>query len=216
VFICVHLWPIASLRPELTVAQTIVTMDPPAAHEIPEADLLRWAQSGSPDALEQLIMRHERKIFALALRITGSVADAQDAAQETFIRLHLRIREIDAQRGAGPWLCTVVVNACRDIGRRRQRSRLIPMPPAASEVPDALPDPERRFSARESEQCLRAGLATLPEKERAALLLREMEGLTTAEVARTLGSSEVTVRSQICNARLKLRRFFRRHEEATR
>ena len=187
-------------------------MDPHTAHEIPEADLLRRAQSGNREALEQLIMRHEHRIFALALRMTGNVADAQDAVQETLIRLHLSVRKIDAGRGAGPWLSAVAVNACHDIGRRRQRSRLIPMPSSAVEVPDSMPDPERRLTGRESEECLRSGLATLPEKERAALLLREMQGLTTAEVARTLGSSEVTVRSQISSARLKLRRFFDRRE----
>lgn len=89
---------------------------------------------------------------------------------------------------------------------------MIPMPSSAVEVPDSMPDPERRLTGRESEECLRSGLATLPEKERAALLLREMQGLTTAEVACTLGSSEVTVRSQISSARLKLRRFFDRRE----
>ena len=191
-------------------------MHPNQAHEIPETDLLRQAQSGDREALEQLIMRHERRIFALAVRMTGNVADAQDAVQETFIRLHLGVRKIDAVRGAGPWLCAVAVNACHDIGRRRQRSRLIPFPADAVEISDSLPDPERRLSGRESEECLRAGLATLPEKEKAALLLREMQGLTTAEVARALGSSEVTVRSQISNARLKLRRFFHRREEKIR
>jgi RNA polymerase sigma-70 factor (ECF subfamily) len=195
---------------------TIVAMHPNQAHEIPETDLLRQAQSGDREALEQLIMRHERRIFALALRMTGNVADAQDAVQETFIRLHLGVRKIDAVRGAGPWLCAVAVNACHDIGRRRQRSRLIPFPADAVEISDSLPDPERRLFGRESEECLRAGLATLPEKEKAALLLREMQGLTTAEVARALGSSEVTVRSQISNARLKLRRFFDRREEKIR
>jgi len=194
---------------------TITTMPPHTAPKIPEADLLRRAQSDNQEALEQLIMLHEHRIFALALRMTGNVADAQDAVQETLIRLHLGIRKIDAVRGVGPWLCAVAVNACRDIGRRRQRSRLIPMPAGAIEIPDSMPDPERRFSGRESEQCLRSGLATLPEKERAALILREMHGLTTAEVARTLGSSEVTVRSQISGARLKLRRFFRRREEVS-
>ena len=187
-------------------------MDPHTAHEIPEADLLRGAQSGDREALEQLIMRHEHRIFALALRMTGNVADAQDAVQETFIRMHVGVRKIDPERGAGPWLSTVAVNACHDIGRRRRRSRVIPMPASAVEVPDSMPDPERRLTGRESEECLRSGLATLPERERAALLLREMQGLTTAEVARTLGSSEVTVRSQISSARLKLRRFFHRRE----
>lgn len=191
-------------------------MDPPAAPETPEADLLRLAQNGRPDALEQLILRHQRRIFTLALRMTGSVADAQDAVQETLVRLHLRVREIDAVRGVGPCLATVVVNACRDIGRRHRRSRWIPLPPAVAELPAALPDPERCAAGREREQCLRAGLAALPEKERAALLLREMAGMTTAEVARVLGSSEVTVRSQISSARLKLRRFFARREERIR
>ncbi len=160
-------------------------------------------------------MHYERRIFALAFRITGSVEDAQDATQETFTRLHLRVREIDSRRGAGAWLCAVAVNACRDIGRRHRRSRLIPMPPAY-DTPDSLPDPERHAAARESQECLRAALATLAEKERAALLLREMEGLTTAQVARALGSSEVTVRSQISYARTKLRRFFARREEGAR
>jgi RNA polymerase sigma-70 factor, ECF subfamily len=192
---------------------TIAAMDPPTAPEISEAALLRSAQRGDRDALEQLIMRYERRIFALALRMTGSAADAQDAAQETFIRLHLRAREIEAGRGVGPWLFAVAVNACRDIGRRRRRSRLIPLPPAAANLPDGLADPERRLSGRESEAFLHAGLATLSEKERAALLLREMEGMSTSEVARALGSSEVTVRSQIWSARLKLRRFFSRCEE---
>ena len=194
------------------MAQILATMDPQTAPETPEADLLRLAQKGNRDALERLIMRYERRIFALALRLTDNVADAQDAAQETFVRLHLRIREIQPERGVGPWLCAVAVNACRDLGRRRRRSRLVPITPAV-ELADSFPDPERRLSARESEACLRAGLAALPEKERAALLLREMEGLSTAEVARALGSSEVTVRSQISNARGKLRRFFQRREE---
>jgi len=192
-------------------------MHPHTAHEISEADLLRRAQSGNREALEQLIMLHEHRIFALALRMTGNVADAQDAVQETLIRLHLGVRKLDALRGVGPWLGAVAVNACHDIGRRRQRSRLIPIPAAAVEMPDSMPDPmpdpERCLSGRESEECLRAGLATLPEKERTALLLREVQGLTTAEVARALGSSEVTVRSQISSARLKLRRFFHRREE---
>jgi len=187
-------------------------MDSQTSPETPEADLLRLAQKGGRDALEQLIMRYERRILALALRLTGSLPDAQDAAQETFVRLHLRIREIAVERGVGAWLCAVAVNACRDVGRRRRRSRLVPMPPAV-EVADRFPDPERRVSARQSEACLRAALASLPEKERAALLLREMEGLSTAEVARALGSSEVTVRSQISNARKKLRGFFERRGE---
>ena len=73
----------------------------------PEADLVRPPKAGSRDALEQLIMRHERRIFALAYRLTGSMVDAQDATQETFVRLHLRhprdrVRYAAPDHGSGP------------------------------------------------------------------------------------------------------------------
>jgi hypothetical protein len=70
----------------LGLTVTIATMLPHTAHEITEADLLRRAQSGNREALDQLIMLHEHRIFALALRMTGNLADAQDAVQETLIR----------------------------------------------------------------------------------------------------------------------------------
>jgi RNA polymerase sigma-70 factor (ECF subfamily) len=153
---------------------------------------------------------HERRVFSLALRLTGGVEDAKDATQEAFIRLHRKIAQIDSGRGVGPWLYSVTVNACRDIGRERRRSRLIPMENVASLAP-ADPDgsPEVLYADQEREEHLRTVLRRLPEKERAALLLREMEGLTTEEVARILGSSMSTVRSQICTARLKLRKLLR-------
>jgi RNA polymerase sigma-70 factor (ECF subfamily) len=99
----------------------------------------------------------------------------------------------------GPWLYSVTVNACRDIGRERQRSRLVPMENWASLAPaDPEGNPEGLCADQEREEHLRTVLRRLPEKERAALLLREMEGLTTEEVARVLGSSASTVCSQIC------------------
>ena len=129
--------------------------------------------------------------------------DAQDATQEVFIRLHRKIRQIDSSRGVSPWLYAVTVNACHDIARTRQRSRLVAMPEGTVEAPSAGSDPEGLYADRQREEQLRAILHRLPEKERAALLLREMEGLTTEEVARILGSTVGTVRSQVCTARLE-------------
>jgi RNA polymerase sigma-70 factor (ECF subfamily) len=185
-------------------------MDDPPEQTAGEARLLALAKTGDLDAFEQLVALHERRIFALALRLTGSVEDAKDATQETFIRLHRKIAQIDSSRGAGPWLYSVTVNACRDIGRGRQRSRLIAVEDLASLAPtDPVANPEGLYADRQREERLRSVLHRLPEKERAALLLREMEGLSTGEVARILGSSEATVRSQICTARLKLRKLLR-------
>jgi RNA polymerase sigma-70 factor (ECF subfamily) len=185
-------------------------MDDPPEGMLPEARLLALSRTGDLEAFEQIVALHERRVFSLALRLTGSVEDAKDATQEAFIRLHRKIAQIDSGRGAGPWLYSVTVNACRDIGRGRQRSRLVPMENWASLEPaDPEANPEGLYAGRQREEQLRAMLRRLPEKERAALLLREMEGLSTGEVARILGSSEGTVRSQICTARLKLRKLLR-------
>ena len=70
---------------------------------------------------------YERRIFALALQLAGDMEDAKDATQETFLRLHRNLGQIDSGRSLGPWLWSVAVNACRDIGRRRRRSRLVPV-----------------------------------------------------------------------------------------
>ena len=182
--------------------------DEPPESTAPEARLLALAKTGDLDAFEQIVALHERRVFALALRLTGSIEDAKDATQEAFIRLHRKIDQIDSGRSVGPWLYTVTVNACRDIGRERQRCRLVAMDNWARLAPAADEDsPEGLYADRQREAQFRAVLRRLPEKERAALLLREMEGLSTEEVARILGSSESTVRSQICTARLKLRKL---------
>ncbi len=187
-------------------------MDERAERESPEAQLLSRAKSGDLDAFEQLVALYERRVFGLALRLTGSVEDAKDAVQETFMRMHRKMAQIDSGRSVGPWLYAVTANICHDVGRSRQRSRLVPMDEWAANRPDPAANPEGVMHGRERERRLRAGLRQLPEKERAALLLREMEGMSTEEVARALGSSAGTVRSQICTARLKLRKFFARRE----
>jgi RNA polymerase sigma-70 factor (ECF subfamily) len=192
------------------VAIAAASMDDTPEQLAPEARLLSLAKAGDLDAFEQIVVLHERRVFALALRLTGSVEDAKDATQETFIRLHRKMDQIDSRRSIGPWLYTVAVNACRDIGRERQRSRLVPMDDWVFAAPAAADDPEGLCADHQREEQLRSVLRRLPEKERAALLLREMEGLSTEEVARILGSSETTVRSQICSARIKLRKLLGR------
>jgi len=177
----------------------------------PEAVLRAAAVRGDLQAFEELVKRYERAVFALALRMTGNVEDARDAVQGVFLRMHRKLHTVDPGRSLSPWLYTVTLNVCRGIGRSRARSRLVPMEEFVQlAAVDPAPGPERQLSAREAERQLRAGLKELPERERAALLLREVEEWSTAEVAKMLGSSETTVRSQISSARVKLRKFFAR------
>lgn len=156
------------------------------------------------EAFERIMSQCERRVFRVALRLLGQPQDAQDAAQEVFLRLYQHLDRLDLERGYEAWLYRVTVNVCHDMMRRRRRSVALdelPEPPA----PDA--DTYADTAQAEHRELFRRGLSRLGEKERAALVLRDVEGLSTREVAGILGSTENTVRSQICAARLKLRDF---------
>jgi RNA polymerase sigma-70 factor (ECF subfamily) len=171
------------------------------AMTVESALVVRRAKAGDAAAFEQILAQFERRVFMTALRMLGSVEDAQDAAQEVFLRLHRHLRRFDDTRALAPWLYRVTVNVCRDAGARRKKEQGLPLDSVELRAPA---EPE---SLEEERRMVRLALRRLPEKERAALVLRDIEGLPTAEVARALGSSEATVRSQVSSARLKIKRF---------
>jgi RNA polymerase sigma-70 factor (ECF subfamily) len=155
-------------------------------------------------AFERIMSQCERRVLRVALRLLHNPQDAQDAAQEVFLRLYKHLADLDQARGYEPWLYRVTVNVCRDIARGRRRLvGLADVEEQAARQPDAYHDAERAQRL----EIVRRGLSRLGGKERAALVLRDVEGLSTREVAGILGSSENTVRSQISTARLKLRDF---------
>jgi RNA polymerase sigma-70 factor (ECF subfamily) len=160
--------------------------------------------SGEMAAFERIMSQCERRVFRVALRLLNNPQDAQDAAQEVFLRLYKHLGSLDETRGCEPWLYRVTVNVCHDIARGRRHSLgLAEVPELPAPQPDAYHDAERA----QQREIVRRGLSCLGGKERAALVLRDVEGLSTREVAGILGSSENTVRSQISTARLKLRDF---------
>src|ERR1017187_8549870 len=120
------------------------------------------------------------------------------------LRLYKHLGDLDETRGYETWLERGTGNVCRDIARGRRRSiGLAEVPDPVAPQPDAYHDAERA----QQREIVRRGLGRLGEKERAALVLRDVEGLSTREVAGILGSSENTVRSQISTGLLKLRDF---------
>jgi RNA polymerase sigma-70 factor, ECF subfamily len=165
-----------------------------------------WRRENTCDvaAFERIMSQCERSVLRVALRLLNNPQDAQDAAQEVFLRLYKHFADLDETRGYEAWLYRVTVNVCHDMARGRRRSV------GLAEVADPVaPQPDAYHDAARAQQreIIRRGLSRLGEKERAALVLRDVEGLSTREVAGILGSSENTVRSQICSARLKLRDF---------
>ena len=173
-----------------------------ATEELTLAILTRKAdrQTG---AFEQLLAAHERMVVGTAFRILGRMEDAQDAAQDVFLRLHRNMDRIESEPKA--WLYRVTVNVCNDFFRRRMATTELDIAHA-----DPSPGPDHALSMDERKRLLMEGLQTLPERERTAVVLREIEGLSTREVAEILGVEEVTVRSQISAARVKLAKYVQR------
>ena len=174
---------------------------PESESEAAFALILQKAVTGDLSAFEQIVARYERRVLTLSLRLLGNAADAQDAAQEVFLRAFRFLHRFDARRPLEPWLVRMTVNVCRDLGRKRQPSAVLD-----AEVMRSSSDPHEEMSHEERRGILYNALGELPGKERAAVVLRDLEGLSTAEVAAILGSSESTVRSQISTARLKIRK----------
>src|SRR5215471_11272328 len=169
--------------------------------------LLERAIAGDASAFEQIIVRHERRVFTLAWRLLGSFEDAQDAAQEVFLRAFRYLHRFDKARPFEPWLVRMTVNVCHDLARKRMHS---PSTIADADVLASVSNPHADLASEEERESLHRALQELPEKERAAIVLRDIEGFSTAEVAEILSSSEGTVRSQISTARLKIRKAIKR------
>ncbi len=174
----------------------------------PRGGIIEAAKGGDLAAFELLIRQHERMVLATALRLLGNLDDAKDASQEVFLRLHRNLGKIESAAGFPGWLYRVTVNICHDMRRRRPVS--VPMDDVAEPVSGEA-DPQQATTDRERRHALDLSLRRLSEKERAALVLRDLEGLSTDEVARILGSSEATVRSQISKARVKMKDFMERY-----
>ena len=180
------------------------------AMESPEAgrELVAAARAGDVAAFERMMREHERLVLATALRLTGDLEDAKDVSQDVFLKLYRNLARLQNTEAVPAWLYRVTVNACHDL--RKKRPERAPAD-CAEELRDPGADPQTGVSEAERRRALELSLRYLSEKERAALVLRELEGLTTGEVARALGSSESTVRSQISIARSKIHQFLERY-----
>ena len=145
-----------------------------------------------------------RRVFRQIYRIVGNVHDAQDLTQEAFIKALQRQDQLKDELKAAHWLSRIATNTAIDFLRRHARvsfCEIADAPESHSETPEAA------VLRSEQRTWLAAGLERLTPRERAALVLRDMEDLPAEEVARRLDCSKATVRSHIANARIKLKKF---------
>jgi RNA polymerase sigma-70 factor (ECF subfamily) len=157
---------------------------------------------GDHEAFETLVRRYQRMIYALAYRMTGSAADAEDAVQETFIHAHRQLAGFRADARFSSWLYRIAVNHCLNLRQRAGRRERVHEAWQAQREQTPAED-------RELAQKVQDALMKLNPKQRAAIVLTTYDGLSHAEAARALGCSETTVSWRIFAARGKLKRLLK-------
>lgn len=177
-----------------------------------EANLIRRSQQGELDAFNRIVGCYQDQVYNLCLRMLGSSQSAEDAAQEAFISAYRNVKRV---RGGTfrAWLLRIASNACIDELRRRQRrpQQSIDAPTGGDEaspamqIADTTEGPEQAALRGELRRALQTELLTLPDDQRLALVLCDVEGLSYDEIAATMECSVGTVKSRISRARLKLR-----------
>ena len=193
------------------------------------SDLLARAQAGDEAAFRQLVGRHQRELRVHCYRILGSIEDAEDQVQETFLAAWHGITGFEARASVRAWLFKIATNRCLDALRAARRRPAVPAAPppglpeptssseviwlqpypdiALEELPEPAPGPEARYEAREAiSLAFVSALQLLPPRQRAVLVLRDVLGFRSKEAAAMLDSSEDSVSSALRHARANLHR----------
>ena len=161
-------------------------------------ELILRARDGEERAYEEILLMFEGRALAIAHQMGASRADAEDIAQEAFLKLFRHVGSYKGGRRFTAWFYRIVVNAARDQFRKKG--------PATEEIPDGAGEPEAEQEVGpEGYRRIRAALLLLTEREREVVVLRDLHGLGTWEVARALGLNPITVRRHAQRARKRIR-----------
>jgi RNA polymerase sigma-70 factor, ECF subfamily len=159
--------------------------------------LVDAARRGDLDAFEVLVRRYQEPVYRVALRMLGSESDAQDAGQDAFIRAWRSLAGFRGDSGFATWLYRIVTNRCLNMLAARR-----PVEPLTEAHTDPRADPAEIADRRDRFRAVADSILALPPEQRAALVLREFQGLTYEEVAEVLGVSPAAVKGRIHRARL--------------
>ena len=170
--------------------------------------LLRRAQRGDPDAFEQLAAPMEQLVWRVCWHYTGEREAAEDCGQETMIRLWRGIGNYRGDCAFESWVYRIAANCCMDWLRKKKRERSVSMEPLREkgfDPADPGPGTEDLAVAADEHRRLREAIAELPEEQREALTMTQLERISYEEAARILGVSEGTVKSRVNRAKIRLR-----------
>jgi RNA polymerase sigma-70 factor (ECF subfamily) len=176
-----------------------------------DEELVARSIGGDADSFNQLILRWERPIYALAYRTIGREEDARDVCQETFLRAFRALPGFRGQAKFSSWLYRIALNLCRDWIRRERRTGFVQPPEdidlmdlvAAAEPSESIEDLVAR---KEQMRAVERAMAVLPEEQRTAIVLKEYHGLTFQEIADLVGCPLSTVKTRLYQGLSVLRR----------
>lgn len=173
-----------------------------------ELALLRRAQGGDLAAFEEIVRVHEKVVYHMALQTLGNREDAEDAAQDVFLKAYTSLKSFRGDSKISVWLYRITNNVCIDMLRRRKDAVSLSGDDGEEggevELPDDSCDPADLAQRRDLQERLAAALQHLPQDQREAFLMRAVAELSYDEIAQTLGLDLGTVKSRIFRARKKL------------
>ncbi len=151
---------------------------------ISDNELVRRFRSGDEEALNTLIARHQRRVYAAAFRMVGNPEEAEEIAQETFIRAIKGLNKFRGKSKFNTWLYRITMNLCYDEFRRRQYQ---PELGPETEVSSNAPSPVETLAEQERKNWLEGRISSLPFKQKSVLILRVFENMSFKDIARSLG-----------------------------
>jgi RNA polymerase sigma-70 factor (ECF subfamily) len=180
---------------------------PTAAEAEEDRDLVDRARAGETGAFETLVRRYQGWVFTLALRMVGDRAEAEDLAQDVFLKAYRGLRGFKGASRFSTWLYAIASHHCLNhLKARGRRGGLGDDPPApVDRLPDGAPRADALLERADLVRIVQAEMAHLTEEHRMVLILRDIQGLSYEEIARTLGVELGTVRSRLHRARMEMK-----------
>ncbi|HEX4002248.1 MAG TPA: sigma-70 family RNA polymerase sigma factor [Candidatus Acidoferrales bacterium] len=199
-----------------TAPAMAVSLDRAGRHE-EDRELVRLSQGGSEAAFEDLVRRHQQRVFALVNGILRRPDDVEDVAQQVFLKAYLGIKRFDQRAAFSTWLYKIAVNECWDYLRKKKVRPLVYEADLSEEqvsrldgIVSADRPPEGPSDRAEARELLERMLDTLPDQDRQLLLLKEVEGFSVQELAEILKLNVNTVKVRLFRARGRIMDVYRR------
>ena len=182
--------------------------------QLSEKEIIERVLGGDVNAFEELVLRYEGTVYNLALRMVSNREDAADMTQEAFIKAYNSLPSFRGDSRFSSWLYRIASNVCLDFLRSKSRRPQSSLTLGGDddedvqlEIPDPAAGPEEQLIKKLSMQSLSEGLKLLPDNQRQILAMRELGGMSYAEIGAALSLEEGTVKSRIFRARKKLCAF---------